>query len=125
MRVAVGDVKLYFDVDGAKLVPVGPWMVERPTVVLLHPGPGFDHTLFKDLVGPLLAEVAQVVYLDLRGHGRSDRCAPEQMTIAQLADDLDALCQALEIQRPVVYGQGWGAFTAMPMRRAIRVGSRS
>jgi pimeloyl-ACP methyl ester carboxylesterase len=113
VRVAVGDVRLYFDVDGAKLVPAGPWMVERPTVVLLHPGPGFDHTLYKDLVGPLLAEVAQVVYLDLRGHGRSDRCAPERMTIVQLADDLDALCRALEIERPIVYGQGWGAFTAM------------
>ena len=45
MRVAVGGVRLYVDVDGAKLVPDGPWMRERPTVVMLHPGPGFDHGL--------------------------------------------------------------------------------
>ena len=66
-------MRLFFDVDGAKLVPDGPWMRERPTVVLLHPGPGFDHGLFKVQLGPWLAAGTQVVYLDLRGGGRSDR----------------------------------------------------
>ena len=47
MRVQVGGVRLFFDVDGTKLVADGPWMRERPTVVLLHPGAGFDHGLFK------------------------------------------------------------------------------
>jgi pimeloyl-ACP methyl ester carboxylesterase len=113
VRVRVGDVRLFFDVDGAKLVPAGPWMRERPTVILLHPGPGFDHTVFKELVGPSLAEIAQVVYLDLRGHGRSDRSRPELLSIAQFVEDLAGLCAALRIERPVLYGQGWGAFPAM------------
>jgi pimeloyl-ACP methyl ester carboxylesterase len=113
VRIGVGDVRLFIDVDGAGLVPAGPWMRERPTVLLLHPGPGFDHTVYKEFVGPSLAEVAQVVYVDLRGHGRSDRSSPERLTIAQFAEDLAALCGVLAIERPVVYGQGWGGFTAM------------
>ena len=41
-------------------------------VVLLHGGPGsFNHTYFKPEFARL-PEVAQVVYLDLYGHGRSD-----------------------------------------------------
>ena len=44
-----------------------------PTIVLLHGGPGgYDHSYFKPDFAPLTA-VAQVVYLDLRDHGRSAR----------------------------------------------------
>ena len=71
MRVNIGDVRLFFDVEGAKLRPDGPKMREVPTVVLLHGGPGFDHSSFKPAFSPL-AEIAQVVYLDHRGNGRSD-----------------------------------------------------
>lgn len=40
MRVQVGDGRLFFDVEGASLVPDGPRMRERPTLLLLHGGPG-------------------------------------------------------------------------------------
>ena len=72
MRIEVGGVRLFFDVDGPKLVADRPWMRERPTVVLLHPGPGFDHGVFRVGAGAWLASRAQVVYLDQRGAGRSD-----------------------------------------------------
>ena len=75
MRVQVGDGRLFFDVEGAKLVPDGPKMRERPTLLLLHGGPGFDHSNFKPDLSPL-AEVAQVIYLDHRSNGRSDRTRP-------------------------------------------------
>ncbi|MBA2460499.1 MAG: alpha/beta hydrolase, partial [Actinobacteria bacterium] len=81
MRIDVGDLRLFFDVDGAKLVPEGPWLRERPTVLLLHPGPGFDHALFKVQLGPWLAERAQVVYLDGRGGGRSDTGPPDELRV--------------------------------------------
>lgn len=71
MHVVVNGTRLWFDVDGPALVPEGPEMRERPTVVLLHGGPGsFDHSYFKPDFTRLTRE-AQVVYLDLRGHGRS------------------------------------------------------
>ena len=43
----VNGTRLWFDVDGPALVPDGPAMLERPTVVLLHGGPGsYDHSYF-------------------------------------------------------------------------------
>jgi pimeloyl-ACP methyl ester carboxylesterase len=112
VRVQVRDVRLYFDADGAKVVPDGPRMRERPTVILLHPGPGFDHALYKVTAGPELRKEAQVVYLDVRGHGRSDRSPPELLTLDTWADDLKAFCDELGIERPVVLGLGFGAMIA-------------
>jgi pimeloyl-ACP methyl ester carboxylesterase len=112
MRVSIGDVRLYFDVDGAKLIPSGPRMVERPTLLLLHPGPGFDHTVYKVQLGELLAEFAQVVYLDQRGHGRSDRTPLEELTLESWAEDVRSFCDALSIEQPVVMAHGFGAMVA-------------
>ena len=112
MRVEIEPgVRLYVDVEGAGLVPDGPTMRTRPTLLLLHGGPGFDHTGFKPLFGAL-ADVAQVVYLDHRGHGRSDRRPAAEWTLDQFADDIVRLCDVLGIERPVVLGQSFGGFVA-------------
>lgn len=113
MRIAVGDTRLYFDVDGAKLVPEGPWMRERPTVLLLHPGPGFDHGLFKVQVGPTLVPHAQVVYLDQRGGGRSDPADPDELRLDRWAEDVREFSDALGIERPIVLGLGFGSLVAI------------
>jgi pimeloyl-ACP methyl ester carboxylesterase len=113
VRVQVGDVRLFFDVDGSKLVAEGPWMRERPTVVLLHPGPGFDHGVFKVGIGPWLAAGTQVVYLDQRGSGRSDAGPPEELRLARWADDVRGFCDALRIESPFVLGLGFGAQVAL------------
>lgn len=66
METLVNGTRLWFDVDGAGLVPDGDEMRERPTVVLVHGGPGsYDHSYFKPEFARL-TELAQVVYLDLR-----------------------------------------------------------
>jgi len=63
--------RLRHDADGPALVPDASQMRPRPTVVLVHGGPGvYDHSYFKPDFARL-ASHAQVVYLDLRGHGRS------------------------------------------------------
>jgi hypothetical protein len=80
MRVNIGDTRLFFDVEGASLVPDGPVMRERPTVVFLHGGPGADHSVFKPTVSPL-ADCAQLIYLDHRGQGRSDPSGPEHWNL--------------------------------------------
>src|SRR5437870_9792745 len=90
MLVSVGDVRLFVDVDGAKLVPDGMSMRERPTIILLHGGPGFDHTPFKAHYS-LLTEIAQVVYYDHRGNGRSEDGPRERWHLDQWADDLRTL----------------------------------
>jgi pimeloyl-ACP methyl ester carboxylesterase len=113
MRIAVGDTTLFFDVDGAELVPAGSWMRRRPTVVLVHTGPGYDHAIFKNQLGPALAKIVQVVYVDLRGHGRSDSARAEELTLGQWADDLWAFCGALGLERPVVLGHGFGSMVVI------------
>jgi pimeloyl-ACP methyl ester carboxylesterase len=92
MHVMVNGVRLFFDVTGEKLVPDGLRMHERPTVLLLHGGPGFDHSMFKPAFEPL-ADIAQVVMLDHRGNGRSDHGDPARWTLEQWADDVMAFCQ--------------------------------
>jgi pimeloyl-ACP methyl ester carboxylesterase len=110
--VSVGDVRLFVDVDGAKLVPDGATMRERPTIVVVHGGPGFDHTPFKAHYRSL-TEIAQLVYYDHRGNGRSDLGSPEQWTLDQWADDLRTLCDVLGIERPIVFGTSFGGFVAL------------
>ena len=61
MQIDVNGTRLWFDVDGPALVPGGDAMVERPTLVLVHGGPGsFDHSYFKPWFARL-AEQMQVV----------------------------------------------------------------
>jgi proline iminopeptidase len=117
MYVTVNETRLYFDVEGAGLIPDGPGMSERPVVLLLHGGPGFDHAYFKPFMSEL-AQTAQLIYLDQRGQGRSGRPPLDTCTMEQMADDAVALCHALGISRPIVLGHSFGGFVALHM--AIR-----
>ena len=80
--------------------------------MLLHGGPGFDHTSWADTMGPL-SEWAQVVVYDHRGNGRSDAGPREKWTIEQWGDDVASFCDALDIEKPVVVGSSFGGFVAM------------
>lgn len=112
MHVLVNGVRLFFDVEGARLVPDGPAMREKPTLVLLHGGPGMDHSGYKPRFSQL-ADIAQVVFLDHRGNGRSDPGPRETWTLAQWGDDVHAFCEALGIVRPIVMGTSFGGMVAM------------
>src|SRR5208337_3539769 len=79
MRIDIGDLRMFFDVEGAKLRPDGPQMREVPTVVLLHGGPGGDHSGFKPHYGRL-ADIAQVVYIDHRGQAAATAARPNSGT---------------------------------------------
>jgi len=112
MRIEIQPgVRLFVDVEGAGLVPDGPSMREKPALVLLHGGPGYDHSGFKPWFSQL-ADLVQVVYVDHRGHGRSDPRPPAEWTLDNFADDVVRLCDALGIERPIVLGQSFGGFVA-------------
>jgi proline iminopeptidase len=113
MQIDVNGTRLWFDVDGPVLVPDGAQMRERPTILLIHGGPGsYDHSYFKPDFARL-RDLAQLVYLDLRSLGRSRRDDPAAWSLELCADDVAAFCEALGIQRPVMLGHSMGGFVAL------------
>lgn len=114
MYITINETTLYFDVEGSGLVSDGPTMCERPTLLLLHGGPGHDHVYFKPALSAL-SDTAQLIYLDLRGQGRSGRPPLDTCIIVQMADDAATLCRNLGIARPVVLGHSFGGFVALHM----------
>ena len=105
------DVRLFVDVEGPAWVPDGPGLREKPSLLLLHGGPGYDHSNFKPIFSRL-SDIAQIVYIDHRGHGRSDARPAAEWTLDTFADDVVRLCDALGIARPIVLGQSFGGFVA-------------
>ncbi len=71
MYANVRGTRLFFDVEGAGYVARGSRLVEQPVVLVLHGGPGCDHSNFKPWLSPL-AQHAQLVYVDHRGNRRSE-----------------------------------------------------
>jgi pimeloyl-ACP methyl ester carboxylesterase len=112
MRVQVNDTSLYVDVEGSALEPDGYTMRDKPTLLLLHGGPGHDHSIFKPAYGQL-ADLAQIVYVDQRGNGRSQDSYPATWNLDQWGDDVRALCDTLGIVKPIVLGWSWGGAVAM------------
>ena len=104
-------IRLFVDIEGLGLVPDGCQLREKPSLVLIHGGPGFDHTAFRPFFSRF-TDLAQVVYFDLRGHGRSDPRPAEEWTFDTFADDVVRLCDALGIVKPIVLGQSFGGFVA-------------
>ena len=112
MRISLGDVSLWFDVSGPSVVPQGDTTVERPVLVAVHGGPGLDHMTVKSALEPLAADF-QVLYFDLRGHGRSDRSTAGSWNMRTWADDLRRLCDALGLRKPVILGSSFGGDVAL------------
>jgi proline iminopeptidase len=112
MRAKVRDTEIYFDVEGAGLVPEGATMKERPVAFLIHGGPGADHTGFKPALSPLAAHM-QLVYFDHRGQGRSARGDPATYTLDENVADMEALRQHLGLGPIVSIGTSYGGKVAM------------
>ena len=112
MFAAVRGTRLYFDIDGAGLVPDGGAMRERPVAMLVHGGPGGDHGGFKPSMSPL-SERMQLVYFDHRGQGRSDPADPATYTLDENVEDMEALRQHLGLGPIVSIGTSYGGMVAM------------
>ncbi len=112
MFAAVRDTRIYFDVEGSGLVPDGPNMRERPVAMVIHGGPGSDHSGFKPGFTPLAARL-QLVYFDHRGQGRSDRGDPATYTLDENVEDMEALRRHLGLGPVVSIGTSYGGMVAM------------
>ena len=114
MYVTVNGARLFFDTAGSGLgiAPDGPH--QKPVLLVLHGGPGFDHWGMR-FYFDRFADIAQVVYLDHRGNGRSrggNGADPTHWTLDQWGDDIAGFCAALGIEAPIVFGQSFGGMVA-------------
>jgi proline iminopeptidase len=112
MHIAINQTTLFFDVEGPQLAVAGDRLHTRPTIIALHGGPGFDHGYLRPGLSALAAD-AQVVFVDLRGQGRSAPAPAHECTLEQMADDVAALCGELGVERPIVLGHSAGGFVAL------------
>jgi pimeloyl-ACP methyl ester carboxylesterase len=113
MQLDVHGTRLWFDVVGSSLVTDGPRMRDRPTVVAIHGGPaGYDHSYLRPHLDRL-TDLAQVVYLDLPGHGRSEHVEAASWSLQRCADSLRLFCDRLGIVEPWLFGHSMGGFVAL------------
>ncbi len=112
MKIEVNGTQLYFDVEGISYDVDGASADERPTLILLHGSPGnSDHTVFKPVFRQL-TDVAQIIYLDMSGSGRSDNPADGVFSLERWADELVEFCDLLGIDKPIVLGNSAGGMVA-------------
>jgi proline iminopeptidase len=111
MYIDLDGARIFFDTVGPALAIEGETMAPRQSLLVLHGGPGFDHSILRPYFDRF-ADAWQVVYVDHRGNGRSTG-APETWRLAQWGDDIKALCDRLGIERPLVYGLSFGGMVAM------------
>ena len=77
-------------------------------LVVLHGGPGLDHTQFRPWLDPLGDEF-RLLYVDERGQGLSERVDPETLSLEVFARDVDLLAEALGLDRFALLGHSFGA----------------
>lgn len=95
--------------DGVRLA-CRDWGGPGIPVVLLHGLAG--HTGEWEHLAAKLSPRYRVVAVDQRGHGRSERNPPE-VARAAFVEDVVAVTDQLELERPVVVGQSMGGHAAM------------
>src|SRR5881296_3433089 len=89
-------------------------------VIVLHGGPGLDHTSFRPYLDPLGDEF-RLLYVDERGQGRSERVDPAPLSLDVFARDVDLLADALELERFALLGHSFGAIVTT--KHAIELGT--
>ena len=102
MLVDVGDTRLHVTERGAGAL----------ALLVLHGGPGLDHTMFGSYLDPL-GDLARLLLVDERATGRSEPSAPETWTLERHAADVEALAAAMGLERYAVLGHSYGALIAL------------
>jgi proline iminopeptidase len=94
--------------DGYRLFVVEVGGGDGVPLIVLHGGPGLDHTHLRPSLDPL-GDERRVLYVDERGQGRSERADPGTLSLEVFARDVDLLAEALELGRFALLGHSFGA----------------
>jgi proline iminopeptidase len=83
-----------------------------PPLVVVHGGPGADHTYFLPYLLPL-ARTHRLIFIDERGSGRSERLQDTSLyTVEAMADDVEDVRQALHLGKISLLGHSYGGVLA-------------
>ncbi|MEM9242988.1 MAG: alpha/beta hydrolase [Pseudomonadota bacterium] len=87
---------------------------EKNTIVFLPGGAGMvDHTLYLSFWSQFKA-IATLIFVDPRGCGASDDGDDKaKWLINNQAKDIYALCQSLNVKKPIIAGVSWGGYIAL------------
>ena len=109
-------------VDGATIfvLPVG--AESNYPLFVIHGGPGLDHTEMSPWLDSL-SDTFRLLYIDLRGQGRSQQVNPETLTLSRFALDITRLAEVLQLRDYAVLGHSFGSFVTLA--HAIEQGSAS
>ena len=111
MKATIRGTEIYFDIAGMQIAPVDGKFVERPVVFMLHGGPGGDHLRFKQH-SLALQDVAQLVFIDHRGCGRSKKTHQSDYTLENNIEDIEALRKHLGLDQIYLLGTSYGGMVA-------------
>lgn len=111
MKAKIRGTEIYYDIAGMQLAPVKGDFVERPVIFLLHGGPGGDHLSFKRH-SLALQDVAQLVFIDHRGCGRSKKTKQSDYTLENNIEDIEALRKHLGLEKISILGVSYGGIVA-------------
>lgn len=78
------------------------------TIVVIHGGPGLNHSYFKPHLDELEKKF-RVVYYDQRASGQSATPASDSISMQFFVEDLEALRQYLKLEKMNVLAHSWGA----------------
>lgn len=79
---------------------------------LLHGGPGLDHTEMWPWFDRL-SDQFRLLYVDLRGQGRSQRVDPATLSLSRFAADVTGLAAALGLPQYALLGHSYGSFVTL------------
>jgi len=111
MKATLRGTEIFFDIAGMQIRPLENDFVERPVVFMLHGGPGGDHLRFKQH-SLELQDVAQLIFIDHRGCGRSKKTKQSEYTLENNIEDIEALRQHLGLKRICMLGTSYGGMVA-------------
>jgi proline iminopeptidase len=81
-------------------------------LVILHGGPGADHTYFLPYLAPL-ARHHQLIFIDERGSGQSQKLDdPSGYTVETMVEDVEAVRKELGLGRIALLGHSYGGVLA-------------
>ena len=100
-RVSLGGVELFVRYQG-----------EGPSVIVLHGGPGADHTSLLPQFDAL-ARGRRLIYYDQRGGGQSRVPGRTPLDWHHHVADLDGLLEYSQIRETTLLGYSWGALLAL------------